>query len=335
LKLSLGFDDSTVQSKTSVTTWIGLIAASGVVIPDEELTIFLVWDKDANIEPTSLDQPLVFYHMIPAQYTLATLPRDTLIPTLDSPASLRVVSYDNGKSTYVNGFGNITVSDIKLNKATVHIIETPFLLAPPCQPSDLTCTTGDGWINTTIAEDLSTLSSCSIFVGIIQKAGITFPNPYTLFVIPDDAFNYGPNGQTYKDYFTTNITAAQEYVKKFYCAGTIYPNIAKLADAPVQSADGTVYTFSILAGSKSVLVNQNFQGDAFIRNDGVYYTVAIQDPTDLFPFDIPASPVAPVAGPTKPIGPIPPATKQASALRLNGMQIWFYLFFVLAILFLM
>jgi uncharacterized surface protein with fasciclin (FAS1) repeats len=333
LKQQLGFD--TANLNLQVGSYVDLALASGVVFPEEEVTIFLIWDTAVLSVPISSVTPqLVLYLALPGQYLWADLPKDTLVETLDSPASLRFNVYDNGASNYINGFATVVTADIKINKAVIHIIDTPFLLAPPCQPDDLTCSTGDGWINTTIAEDLKTLTGYSIFVGLIQKAGITFPSPCTLFIVPDNIWTIGANGPAYLNYFNSNTTAIKEYLQKFYIAGTLYPNVAKIADTNVQAADGTVYTFSILNG-KSVQINNAYQANAFIRNDGIYYEVGISDPPDLFPFDIPPTPVEPAPVPTKPQGPPQPAKQGSSAVRLYGMQMWFYLFFVLAVLFLM
>jgi len=334
LKLSLGFNYVSGAS-TTCTKWINLVSASGVQITDEDVTIFIYYDKSINqIGTTSLDQTLIYYSIIPYQYTLATLPQDTPIPTLDSPAFIRVNTY--GSTTYVNGFGNIIASDIKLSNAIVHILSSPFVLAPPCQPTDITCIHYDGWINTTIAADLATLTGYKTFVGLIQNAGITFPSPYTLFLIPDTAFSIGQNGPTYSSYFTSNTTAFGEYIKKLYCAGTIYPNIAALANVNVNSSDGTTYSFSGSVDGKSVTINNNYQASAYVRNDGVYYQVQISDPAELYPWDIPATPTAPSPGPVAPVTSMPtPNPSTATVLRKNGIQIWFYLFFALAILFLM
>jgi hypothetical protein len=340
LKQSLGLDP--LVQDTAVTKYIDLVKKSGVVIPDnQELTMFLYWDDAVDYIPISSITPeLVLYLTIPGQYNWVDLPKDSLITTIDSPYGIRINVYDSGN--WINGFGKLVKPDLKFNKCTVHIIDAPFLLAPPCKPSDLTCISNDNWIDTTIAEDLKTLSDYSIFVGYLQNSGITFPSPYTLFLIPDTVWTFGVNGPALFNYFNKNQTAADEYIQKFYCAGTLFPNVAAKDVTNVQSADGTVYNFTALSTGLSVLINDDginggYQGDAHVRNDGIYYLVSVTDPVDLFPFDVPATPVEPSPVPTKPQGPIPQPEKYApsAGIQLNGMQLWVYLFFVLAILFLM
>jgi hypothetical protein len=336
LKQSLGFDPT--NQATAVSKYIDLIKNSGVIIPNIEVTLFMIWDTSlTTLGTTTLSERLVNYLILPGQFRLADLPHDTLLDTLYAPESLRISVFDDGATYYVNGFATIVKSDLILNKATIHIIDTPFLLAPPCQPTDIGCENNEGWINSTIAESIKGQADCSIWVGLLEKAGYSISAPYTLFLIPDSVFGvFGEDGPALKDYLNADATFLQEYVKKFYLDGTLYPNIAKQSDWNVAAKDGTTYKFTTVAGSKKIFINDLYQGDAYIRNDGIFYVITLTNAGDLFPFVLPETPVEPTPGPVAPPSEIPdPVKPDNSALRMNGIQIWFYLFFVLAILFLM
>jgi len=278
----------------------------------------------ANLDTAAMTVADIQYLIIPGQYDVDKLPLDQLIPTNDSdtPNTMRINVYDDGATYYINGVAKIITPNIYLNKATIHIIDTPIILSPACPATDLTCSHPLSWVDTTIANDLSA-DTYSIFAGLVSKSSVKFTDPYTIFVISNDAFNI--HGTDLVDYLNFNTTALDEYIKKLYTEGTIFPNVAAQGDTNVATADGSVYVFT-RASDTSVLIDNLFVANAIVRDDGIYYIC----PDFLFDTEIPAGPVP--VGPA-PTAPIPdPITPGSSASRLNA--VWVCLFFVVAVLFL-
>jgi len=292
----------------------------------------------SGIDTSTVNSDLILYLIIKGQFNEDQLPLDqlsdataTYYPT--QPNYLRFNNYSG--DYYINGISKIVTPNIKLTKATIHIIDVPYLevypLSPACSSLVLNCASETNWYNTTIAESIAALSSTgySTFAGFLSKTQITFPTTYTIFVISDSAYEFG--GSSLRDYLNSNVTALDKYLQKLYCTGTYYPNAAAAGDINLPAEDGTTFSFS-KDSDTTIFLNTN-SAEANVRNDGIFYLVTLDSADSLVHFDVPAAPVAPVTPPTAPIpSPIKPA--DSSSTRLNG--IWFCLFFVIvAVLFLM
>jgi hypothetical protein len=297
--------------------------------------MFFIWDdviSKQNI--TSIDPNLVLYLIIKGQSNVEDFPLDQLIPT-NASSAIRINQYEG--EYYINGVATFKSTNIKFTKATIHIIDTPFLLTPPCAPTDTLCEDQLNWIDTTIDESIKNNPSYSTFAGLIAKTSFTPTAPYTLLVVHNDAFI---NGADLLKYLNDNPTALDDYMRKFYIkGGTLFPNAAISRDIPINAQDdnNTEYQLSWLS-YKSVTID-SYTATPHVRNDGIYYEIETNDVTEWIPYDVPPPPVAPTPAPAAPIpSPIKPcqATNTCSAaIRLNGLQIWFSLiFFVLAVLFL-
>jgi hypothetical protein len=301
--------------------------------------MFFIWDDTISRQSiTSIDSNLVLYLVIKGQFNAETLPKDELIPTYadSSDSKIRINLYDD--VYYINGVATLKNTNIKFTKATVHIIDTPFLLAPPCSPTDTLCEPQLNWINETIEESIKKNPEYSTFVGFLSKITFTPSNPYTLIVVKNPSWIYTQEGRDLVKYLNESADAREDFMRRFYIqGGTWFPNAALLGDKTITAEDtnSTTYTLSSLSKYDSASID-SFIATPHVRNDGIYYEIEVTDLNQFNTYYVPPPPVAPAPVPTAPIPtPIKPCTKDCSALRLNGIQIWFSLFFVLAVLFLM
>jgi len=277
--------------------FIADIRTSGIKIPGE-VTVFLIRNNDYTTPNT--DPSLIKYHFIPGQYLASELKLNEPIATTSDNESIRVVNYQD--TLWVNGYSQITIPDIKLADATIHIIDFPMSLPAASDDPCVTC-----YKDVTILEDIATDPTLSSFYNFILNPPVELVSPYTI-IVPSNVFSVDlGNIAKLNTYLSGNETALQEYIKNLLFDGLIFPAIAlKDDEIPVLSISGFNYTVKYSDQENIVFITSDNTGSVPYpvrpRKDGNY--IVIQE--FLFNFPVPPPPPAPTP---EPAAEKPPAVK--------------------------
>lgn len=249
---------------SQITADISNLIASGLVIPDG-VSLFLIRNSIYS-GFTNVDTDRLLLHIVEGAYTLADLPLDKELPTLNQ--TVRFVNY--GGKTFLNGIAEITVSDIPLSGGTVFFVDQ--LLDLPT-PDCAYC-----FKDTTLMDDLATIPEASGFYTLLQKNLLVLTPPYTMIIPSDFVGSFGEKNPAY-DYLFTNDTAALEFIRNVTFPGFIYPTVAKgIFTYTAESLSGTTYTFvysdpTTVSFQTDILPSGTTSYYPQPRKDAVYYLV--------------------------------------------------------------
>jgi len=303
------------------------IKASGITLSSGGITLFLIRQQDYV---NTTDASLLEYHIIPGLYLAADFTPNALIATTNNGSSIRIVKYQD--TLLINGYSKVTIKDLLLADAIIHILDAPLSLPVASTDACFTC-----YKDITILEDIATDPTLSQFYNFILNSPVTLAAPYTLLV-PSNNIDFGGIA-TLNSYLEKNTTALQEYIQLLLFDGLMYPSMAQYQDV-IKSISGFNYTLQYV--DPATEKNQTYPTLSFItstntgsegyaarpRSDGIYYVSTEY----LFDFPVPPPPPAPEEEPA-PEEP-PKVAPPGSSADSNFLSNLFLLLGFLVVLFL-